>query len=200
MESYNPHFEAPAQDFGFAFEQELQDKEEDALSLCDLPLHEHSEEETPATVSEPEDFFEFSVDPVYGYYPMDIVFCGKSISSSKPINKQLGSRSESFKLGHCPSSQSHVMQHHKSLKSKSSNSHKHLIGLVKYHQQEMDLNEIRKRQGRRAPVAMFPVNGGEKPEVKSEGKGQSGVMRPLRCRSHLLNALAKAALGCIPHV
>ncbi|PRQ58867.1 hypothetical protein RchiOBHm_Chr1g0363961 [Rosa chinensis] len=198
MESHNPHFEAPVQDSGFAFEQ---DQEEDALSLCDLPLHEHSEEESPASVSEPEDFFEFAVDPVYGYYPMDIVFCGKSIPCSKPMNKQFGSRSESFKLGHCPSSQSHhVIQEHKSLKSKSSNSRKHLIGLVKYHQQEMDLNEIRKRQGRRAPVAMFPVNGGEKPEVKSEGKGQSGVMRPLRCRSHLLSALAKAALGCIPHV
>lgn len=196
MDSYDLHFEASLR------ELDIEEREEDALSFCDLPLHEHSEEEEerPASVSDPDDFFEFAIDPIHGYFPMDVViFCGKSIICSKPItiistpepqlNKQFSSRSESFKLGHCPSSKPHAIQEHKSLKSKS---RKHVMGLVKYPQQEMDLNEIRKRQSRRAPAPMFPVNGGEKPEVKSQGKEQSGVMRPPKCRSHWLSALAKA--------
>lgn len=199
MDSYDLHFEASLR------ELDIEEREEDALSFCDLPLHEHSaeeeEEERPAYVSEPDDFFEFAIDPIHGYFPMDIViFCGKSIICSKPVtviptpepqlNKQFSSRSESFKLGHCPTSKPHAIQEHKGqLKSKS---RKHMIGLAKYHQHEMDLNEIKKRQSRRAPAPMFPANGGEKPEVKSQGKEQSGVMRPLKCRSHWLSALAKA--------
>ncbi|XP_008233355.1 PREDICTED: uncharacterized protein LOC103332396 [Prunus mume] len=205
------------------FEQQQQGVEEDALSLCDLLLDDDGDEsvETPkaSPSSDPADFFEFCVDPICGYLPMDVVFCGKSILCSKPITlptpepqikNPFFSRSESLRFSQASASpaRSDPVPATGKCRSPSSNSRKHkvLIGLVKY-QPEMDLSEIRKRQSRRAPAPMFPViNGGEQSAVvggkRGSGKGHWGprMMRQLRCPSHLLSALAKATLGCVPRV
>ncbi|KAM1069218.1 hypothetical protein EV1_001077 [Malus domestica] len=200
-----------------------QEVDEDALSLCDLPLYDDNgeSEKNPITSasysSAPDDLFEFRVDPIRRYIPMDVFFCGKPISprTQEPLfENPLFSRSESLKF----SSPSHPYSHRSPgselvpafgtcrSHQQSSNSRKHkvFIGLVKY-QPEMDMNEIRKRQSRRAPAPMFPViSSGEQPSVacgkSGSGKGHWGLMRPLRCRFHLLGALAKVTHGCVPRV
>ncbi|KAM1019806.1 hypothetical protein ACFX15_040401 [Malus domestica] len=195
-----------------------QEVEEDALSFCDLPLHDdvgESEENPMASASYSSDldaFFEFPVDPIRGYIPMDVVFCGKPIhlrNEEPQIENPFFSRSESFKFSspshpHSHRSESELVSCRSHSPSSNSRKHKVLIGLVKY-QPEMDMNEIRKRQGRRTPAPMFPViSGGELASVgggrSGSGKGHWRLMRALRCRFHLLNALAKATLGCMPRV
>ncbi|XP_070662816.1 uncharacterized protein [Malus domestica] len=183
-----------------------QEVDEDALSLCDLPLYDDNgeSEENPITSasysSAPDDLFEFRVDPIRRYIPMDVFFCGKPISprTQEPLfENPLFSRSESLKF----SSPSHPYSHRSPgselvpafgtcrSHQQSSNSRKHkvFIGLVKY-QPEMDMNEIRKRQSRRAPAPMFPViSSVEQPSVacgkSGSGKGHWGLMRPLRPRT-----------------
>lgn len=81
-----------------------------------------------------------------------------------------------------------------------SRKHKVFIGPVKI-RPEMELSEIRKRQGRRAPVPMFPVVGGDESVIvggkSGGGRSHWGLLRPLRCRSHLASVLARA-FGCVP--
>lgn len=78
-----------------------------------------------------------------------------------------------------------------------------LIGLVKF-PSRMELSDIKKRQDRLSPAPMFPVAETSQPVVSagitgSGGRGHWGcLLRPLRFRSHLLGALAKASFGCIP--
>lgn len=83
--------------------------------------------------------------------------------------------------------------------SSSRRRHRALIGITKF-PARMELSDIRKRQGRRAPAPLFPAaEGGEQVVAGGRSGGHWCLLRPLRCRSHLVNALAKASLGCIPH-
>ncbi|KAF8021886.1 hypothetical protein BT93_G2124 [Corymbia citriodora subsp. variegata] len=80
--------------------------------------------------------------------------------------------------------------------------HRALIGITKF-PARMELSDIRKRQGRRAPAPLFPAAEGGKQSFAAAADGRSGghrgLLGPLRCRSHFVNALARASLGCIPH-
>ncbi|GMY08729.1 conserved [Fagus crenata] len=209
--------------------QDLEESEEDTLSLCDLLIDDqepdsYSPKYFPNSPSRP-DMFEFSKNPINPTNPKDtMIFCGRVIHQKNQQDQShrqalFLSRSESFNksqkfhsarfTGNARSNSLRVptpapatgssRYYHKS----DSKKHKVLIGLAKI-QPEMDLNEIRKRQGRRAPVPMFPVVDGGEPVVagggKSGGTGKShwGLLRPLRCRGHATNALARAAFGCFP--
>lgn len=73
------------------------------------------------------------------------------------------------------------------------------IGLVMKVQSEMELSDIRKRQGRRSPAPMFPATGGSG-EQESGGRSYWALLRPLLCRVHFMSALSKATFGCLSHV
>ncbi|PON63042.1 hypothetical protein TorRG33x02_277250 [Trema orientale] len=111
-------------------------------------------------------------------------------------------RSSSVRLPETRNSRYH--QNYSSSSSSCSRKHNVLIGLTKF-PPKMELSEIRKRQSRRAPVPMFSsaACGGDQPIVaggQSGGKGNWGLLRPLRFRSNLVSALARVSFGCIRHV
>ncbi|KAF3433901.1 hypothetical protein FNV43_RR25004 [Rhamnella rubrinervis] len=208
--------------------------EEDALSLCDLPLTDETENLPSSSSSsssdgDDQDAFEFSTDTESDCRtlpPLDgVVFCGKSIPLRKPLNHNNNSivlrpavptqkpprlggpfclRSESFKMSRAPAS--HFATRSKSVRfppakgSSSSRKHKVLIGPAKF-PSTMELSDIRKRQDRLAPVMKFPVVDGGQPLVSGEGKGLfGGLLRPMRFRSSIVGALARACFGCMPRV
>ncbi|OWM70166.1 hypothetical protein CDL15_Pgr026016 [Punica granatum] len=87
----------------------------------------------------------------------------------------------------------------------SGREYKAIIGVTKF-QSRMDMGEIRKRQSRQAPAPLFPA-GTDGVELDSamatggrRGHGHWGLLRPLRCRSHLVGALARVSIGCMRHV
>lgn len=201
---------------------DLEEPEEDALSLCDLPIHNQDAELEPHPFSpnyrnSPSHFFEFSIDskPETNCPSTDrILFCGRVIHQKQrdplPAKLQPKQRSESFNKSQtfhsarltsptrsssfrAPATGSYRYQ------SGGSRKYKVLIGLTKI-QPEMDLSEIRKRQGRRGPVPMFPVAGAEEPVIASGGRSHWGLLRPLRSKSHLGRVLALASFGCFPRV
>ncbi|XP_059458725.1 uncharacterized protein LOC132188317 [Corylus avellana] len=191
----------------------LEEPEEDALSLCDLPIHDQD----PETETEPgyqnsparPDLFEFSTNAKPGTNPSTdrILFCGRVIHRRDPLpgGVQPKWRSESFnnsqtfhsaRLSSPGRSSSFRAPAAGSYRYQSSGSRKHkvLIGLTKI--QPMDLSEIRKRQGRRTPAPIVPVP--DEPVIASGGKSHWGLLRPLRCKSHLARVLAIASFGCFP--
>ncbi|KAB1219648.1 hypothetical protein CJ030_MR3G011092 [Morella rubra] len=210
--------------------QELEEPEEDALSLCDLPIHEKENEGDPFPPkyqSSPsrQDFFEFSTHPNLEMSPAldSIIFCGRVMHKKElPLNESQNKwRSESFNKAQIFHSakltEASIRSHSFRVKgpksvpapatgsfrysSSGSKKHKVLIGLAKI-QPEMELSEIRKRQGRRPPVPMFPPVGTEEPVISGDrsggGKSLWRLLRPFRCRSHLTNTLARSSFGCFP--
>jgi hypothetical protein len=197
---------------------DLEEPEEDALSFCDLPIHNQDSEPhhfSPNYQNSPSrpELFEFSTNskPETNASAGRILFCGRVIHQRDPLPAKLQpkQRSESFSKSQtfhsarltsptrsssfrAPATGSYRYQ------SSGSKKHKVLIGLTKI-QPEMDLSEIRKRQGRRAPVPMFPP-GGEQPVIASGGRSHWGLLRPLRGKSHLARVLALASFGCFPLV
>ncbi|XP_007009764.2 PREDICTED: uncharacterized protein LOC18586356 [Theobroma cacao] len=207
-----------------------QEELEEALSLCDLPLENQVldpfDHHPPTSPSHELFEFPFTLN-TFSNNKDDIVFCGKLIkeqdfddlddqsrylfplSSARLLNsdkKDLGSlclakskpnsalSTKFFKSQSCSS-------------SSSSRKHKVLIGLAKI-PPKMELSDIKKRQSRRNPSPMFPPVAAGDLEVVAAGDGCGGrrrghhwgLVRPLRCRANLATALAKASLGCIPHV
>ncbi|KAL6290765.1 hypothetical protein ACE6H2_008275 [Prunus campanulata] len=156
-----------------------------------------------------------------------IVFCGKTIAYDAPKNPKQPKlvqrdprnglflfKTNSFKRSHSfrstldlaisspfkPSSPATG-----SCRYQSSKSRKHkmvLIGSLVKPQPKMELRDIKRRQSRRAPKSMFPVANGTElvAATPADGGGahHKGLLRPLRCRAHLVSALVKASFGCIP--
>ncbi|KAG6669912.1 hypothetical protein I3843_01G267500 [Carya illinoinensis] len=216
---------------GQTYLQDLEELEEDVLSLCDLPINDQESTESdpfpptyPCSPSRPE-LFEFSTNPNAEMKPEidTIIFCGRIMHQKEvsAYNLQTKSkwRSESLNKAHIM----HSIGFTNTIRSNSlrvpgpkpdtapatgsyrhpdscSRKHKVFIGPVKI-RPEMELSEIRKRQGRRAPVPMFPVVGGDESVIvggkSGGGRSHWGLLRPLRCRSHLASVLARA-FGCVP--
>lgn len=195
----------------------LMDKDEKELD--DFPTNFN---ETAASDS---DFFEFEILPKTETATEDIVFFGKQIKQhiefvrhprnglfirrdsfkkSQSFRTDLSSktvydetRSGSFRSGR-PKALPAIGK--SPFGSSSSRKHKVIIGLVNP-QPKMELSEIRKRQSRRSPAPMFGAGG--EPAVPGDGIGKKshwGLLRPLQCRTHFMNALTKASFGCLSHV
>lgn len=205
----------------------VEEAEEDTLSLCDFtfqdePISSLPQQNSPTSSfpSDPDDF-EFSTGTeIYSQKlpPLEdaVVFCGKFIPRRKPVDVNIIPtttatqkpfiedpfclRSESFNL--LRGSSSHLANRSKSVRLRenaSSRKHKVLIGLVKF-PTRMELSDIRKRQDRIAPVPMFPVADRSQPIVAGGGRGHWSLLRPLRFRSHLVGALARASFSCMSRV
>ncbi|EXB80111.1 hypothetical protein L484_013438 [Morus notabilis] len=124
------------------------------------------------------------------------------VSAKRPVSPRGvgGNRSGSFRFGGGPNKTAGIPatgSHRYSRSGKGgSRKHKVMIGLVKL-QPEMELSEIRKRQGRRSPAPMFPATGvtGE----EAGGRSHWGILRPLWCRAHFVSALTKASFSCLSH-
>ncbi|GAV73487.1 hypothetical protein CFOL_v3_16972 [Cephalotus follicularis] len=171
---------------------------EDTLSLSDLPIH--NQEPYPEYQSSPsnQELFEFSIDtnPEANLKVDNIIFCGKIIPQRNEPTNHINDHSSSL---HVVTSNYKPHRYH----SCNSNKHKFLIGSAKV-PWEMQLSDIKKRQKRRAPTPMFPVVTTEREVVNGHreavGSGCWGLLRPLKFRSNIVRALAKAYLGCIPRV
>ncbi|KAK4798971.1 hypothetical protein SAY86_024336 [Trapa natans] len=208
--------------FGF------QDLEDDALSLCNLSSppfisETYSGPSSPSPLKE--DAFEFSntCQSSGSVCHVDsILFCGKIIPFENP--RYLLQRNFSFKRlrssAGFESGEAHQLTRSDSLlfqspkaaappppavgsfrySSGSGGKLKALFGVTKF-PARMDMDDIRKRQSRQAPAPLFPA-GSDIALATSEGTGRShwGLLRPLRCRSLLVSALARTSLGCIRHV
>lgn len=206
---------------------DLQDIEElisdDELSLCDLPIYDHEEEEShldgPKNSSPELDLFEFAFNSDHETgstsIPKPMVFCGKPIPETpktrdfyrQTTNGLFLRRDYSFKRSRSLRSESvkspsvdakplpaaEGKRRHRPI-SGEHRKQKVLIGLVKF-QPEMEMSEIRKRQSRRSPAKMFPAT-----EGNVEGVTQWGLLKPFRCRTHFLSALTKASFRCMQHV
>ncbi|KAE7996926.1 hypothetical protein FH972_001603 [Carpinus fangiana] len=174
----------------------LEEAEEDALSLCDLPIHDQDPEPSYQNSPARLDLFEFSTNAKPETNPSTdrILFCGRVIHRRDPLpgGVQPKRRSESFnnfqtfhsaRLTSPSRSSSFRAPATGSYRYQSSGSRKHkvLIGLTKI--QPMDLSEIRKRQSRRTPAPIVPVP--DEPVIVSGGRSHWGLLRPLRCKSHL---------------
>lgn len=160
-----------------------------------------------------QELFKFSVNPKseinpkWTWYFFTIVIYERDPLSAKLQSKQ---RSESFNKSQTfhsarltspsrPSSFRAPATGSYRYQSGGSRKYNVLIGLTKI-QPEMDLSEIRKRQGRRGPVPLFPVAGVEEPVIASGGRSHWGLLRPLRSKSRLGRVLALASFGCFPRV
>ncbi|KAL3736419.1 hypothetical protein ACJRO7_025381 [Eucalyptus globulus] len=202
--------------------RDFEDADADDLSFCDLPLsaaldHPQGFFTRPPT-SSPQDAsdFEFSAGPAISAVDA-FLFCGKSIPYDERESR-VGSlllHSDSFGPRDRPIASGHLIRSDSVLRvTRSSSSvapatacdrspspwrrHRALIGITKF-PARMELSDIRKRQGRRAPAPLFPVaEGGNDVDAGGRSGGHWSLLRPLRCRSHLVSALAKASLGCIP--
>jgi hypothetical protein len=189
----------------------LEEAEEDALSLCDLPIHDQDPEPSYQNSPAHPDLFEFSTNAKPETNPSTdrILFCGRVIHRRDPLpgggGVQPKRRSESFnnfQTFHSarltspsrPSSFRAPATGSFRYQSSGSRKHKVLIGLTKI--QPMDLSEIRKRQGRRTPAPIVPVP--DEPVIASGGRSHWGLLRPFRCKSHLARVLARASFGCFP--
>ncbi|KAK7271883.1 hypothetical protein RJT34_28137 [Clitoria ternatea] len=157
----------------------------------------HSEFEFPATV--------FSIS---NSVPNNVVFCGKVITRRTEPASSGGEgrvlwRSESFSG---PSNQfvawirSPSGRENRWRRSESSRKrYNGMFGTVKFPLQ-MELSDIKMRQERREPLPLPKI------PAKDDGDKDGGescweLVRPLRRRGTLLNALAKATFGgCIPIV
>ncbi|KAM6577208.1 hypothetical protein CsatB_029045 [Cannabis sativa] len=72
-----------------------------------------------------------------------------------------------------------------------------IMGLVRFQAApKMELSEMRRRQSRRSPVPMFPVENGSG-EPTGTGGSHWGLFRPLRCRAHFVSAWNKASFRCL---
>lgn len=202
--------------------------EDDALSFCDLPLTTSLDQPRDGPPSPPlwdAPDFEFSAGPPAASAVDAFLFCGRSIPFDEREQHRVDSfgRLDSFRRdgakirfagGQLLRSNSLRMKRSRSSAAPAAASasvgsssfrrrHRALIGITKF-PARMELSDIRKRQGRRAPAPLFPAAEVGK-QVVADGSGGGGggghrsLLRPLRCRSHFANALARASLGCIPH-
>ncbi|KAI4346361.1 hypothetical protein L6164_007262 [Bauhinia variegata] len=145
--------------------------------------------------------------------PNDIVFCGKTIvrrtEPAPPPKNPFLSRSESFGklilgrtssgLNSGPYKRLHSIRYSKG--SSTRQRYSGLFGILRFPLQ-MELSDIKERQRRREPVTLpaFPGDGDGESVSGGGGKSCWELVRPLRRRSHLMTALAKASFGCIPVV
>ena len=184
---------------------------EDALSLRNLPIdgYDHGlDSRRPSTCSD-QDLFEFfttndSVSEIMGQadgdeqvneYRKRDYLCLRTASFNKARGYQSEFSSESenrsgsarFRAG---STVQKVNITAITDMSAASRRRMFMFGPVKF-KPEMDVTAIRERRNRRAPQRMRPMQEGS--EVTASG---GGLVRPLRCRSHLATALAKS-FGCI---
>ncbi|KAK4766211.1 hypothetical protein SAY87_007853 [Trapa incisa] len=205
----------------------FQDLEDDAISLCSIsspPLISETCNGSSFPSLLKDDGFEFSnINRSSGSVPhVDrILFCGKIIPFENP--RYLLQRNFSFKRlrgsDGFESGEAHKLARSESLRFPSAKvasaapevgscrysvgsgrKFKALFGVSKF-PARMDMDDIRKRQSRLAPAPLFPA-GSDIALATGEGSGHShwGLVRPLRCRSLLVSALARASLGCIRHV
>ncbi|KAL4621386.1 hypothetical protein ACB092_06G224000 [Castanea dentata] len=197
--------------------QSFEDLEEDALSLCDLSIHdEHAELEEPNSFSSctdspsRPDLFEFSTaNPTVKNDT--VIFCGRVIHQkhqeeeeecprrralwgSESFNKSQKFHSARF-TGNNRSSSLRVPATGSFRYQKcESKKHKVIIGLAKI-QPQMELSEIRKRQARRGPVPMIPVvvDGREPVIAGNDGGKRSGGTGPAKSHWTLLRCRAHFA-------
>lgn len=64
---------------------------------------------------------------------------------------------------------------------------------------KMELSDIRKRQCRLIPAPLTPEPDVGVSLAGGRGSGHCRLIRPLKCRSHVLSALARTSFGCISH-
>ncbi|KAJ7975095.1 DNA-directed RNA polymerase subunit beta like [Quillaja saponaria] len=190
------------------YPQEKYDEEEDdVLSFCDLPLsHSDCESETRPSSPIKTNHFEFcttNLNPSINN-PNGVVFCGKIIGSAKPRCKNpFLFRSDSLKkfspvqsvksMGRSRSVTGNH-QYCSGSSTSSGNQLKILFGLSRI-QPQLDLNEIKKRQSRRAPRPLVPAGGDVEMMISGTKRGGGG-----KSWWGLLRPFAKASLGCIPLV
>ncbi|KAI4357216.1 hypothetical protein L6164_001179 [Bauhinia variegata] len=151
----------------------------------------------------------------------DIVFCGKVIvrqtEPAPPPKDPFQSRSESFgrliigRTSSGPNSgqdrRSDSLRSYSAVEnrcSRSSSTRKRysgLFGILRFPLQ-MELSDIKKRQGRMEPATLPAFPGDGNGELASGGGGNScwELARPLKRRNHLMTVLAKTSFGCVPVV
>ncbi|KAK7316143.1 hypothetical protein VNO77_34915 [Canavalia gladiata] len=154
--------------------------------------------------------FEFPAAVFSSAVPNDVVFCGKVITRRTEPGSEPEMRNESvekrFLLRSESSSKSNRFvawlrspsgREIRCRRSESSRKrYNGILGTVKFPLQ-MELSDIKMRQERREPLPM--------PKFAAKDDGDNGesyweLVRPLRRRGMLMNALAKASFGCIPVV
>ncbi|MCD7458056.1 hypothetical protein HAX54_037077 [Datura stramonium] len=213
----------------------MENKEEEdyleTISLSDLQMNIEGNE-SPKISSSPQEFFEFFTDQSSDIFS-DVIFCGKIISHENDVDvddEQLNEnnfspllfRSNSFhrlpvtapvNRNRASSARFHGSRNLESvnitgLTSMSAKSRRRMFmfGPVKF-KPEMELSEIKQRQGRRRrcdpppPVVPTSEGGGTTALVKSSQKkkkiksGPTGKLVELTRRPHFVNVLAKS-LSC----
>ncbi|EXB80115.1 hypothetical protein L484_013443 [Morus notabilis] len=208
--------------------QEEPENGDDAVSLCDLPLHDGDENDVIDKQdrdfsSTPSDFeFSFAKSTLHNT-DADILFFGKSIPSRNPQTTSSYSRNNMLHQKKAsrfqvstgttappPLPRSSSVRLPETRKCRylqpngmsSGKQYNVFIGFAaKFDPPRMELGEMRKRQGRKAPSPMFASFGGEQPVVAGgkggAGKGHGGLVRPLRFRPNLASALTRISFGCI---
>ncbi|XP_030451089.1 uncharacterized protein LOC115673144 [Syzygium oleosum] len=212
--------------------RDFDDADDDALSFCDLhfsPLHQPDPPLPPTSPLLEASDFEFSTAGPTISAVDAFLFCGKSIPFDERARRvdslllrsdsfgRLNSfrrdgakvrfasgqllRSNSLRVARSRSSVAPAAASVVGSSSSRRRQYRALIGITKF-PARMELSDIRKRQGRRAPAPLFPAAEGEKQDSAAGGRsgGHRSLLGPSRCRSHFVNALAKASLGCIPHM
>lgn len=204
--------------------------EEDALSLCDLSSSTLDADTSEAFGSPfPIEQFDFSGDQMEEAISSidSILFCGRSIPFEKPRNFRAYEeqrsrlsllRSDSFKRQlswrreFTPGARIMRSNSFRSLSTSKDSptagtsqrrKYKAIIGVTKF-PSKMEMSDIKKRQRRQAPAPLVPAayDGIEAVVAVATGRSGShwGLLSPLRCKSHLMNAFGRVSLSCIPHV
>uniref|UniRef100_A0A3Q7IQJ4 Uncharacterized protein n=1 Tax=Solanum lycopersicum TaxID=4081 RepID=A0A3Q7IQJ4_SOLLC len=202
-------------------EEEIENLE--TISLCDVSNYEGYE--SPKISSSSQDFFEFFNEYSDDYTFSDIIFCGKIISHENDYviqeKKTLSpfSRSNSFhrrsNINTAPMNNQNRASSARfysrmervnisGLTSMSAKSRRKMFmfGPVKFNP-EMELSEIKQRQGRRRcalPLPVIPMSedGGDTTELgkkrrkKKKESGPTGKFMELTSRPHFVNVLAKS--------
>ncbi|WMV53368.1 hypothetical protein MTR67_046753 [Solanum verrucosum] len=207
----------------FKHKKETQKEEEEienleTISLCDLQMNNYEGYESPKISSSSEEFFEFLNESSHSF--SDIIFCGKIIrheNESVDQEKNLSPlfRSNSFhrhitapvnNQNRASSARFYSSQERVNISGLTSMSAKSrrkwfMFGPVKFNP-EMELSEIKQRQGRRRcalPLPVIPMSkdGGdttalEKSRKKKKESGPTGKLMELTSRPHFVNVLAKS--------
>ncbi|KAK6775154.1 hypothetical protein RDI58_026155 [Solanum bulbocastanum] len=209
----------------FKHKKETQKEEEEienfeTISLCDIQMN-YDGYESPKVSSSSQEFFEFFNEYSENYTFSDIIFCGKIIRHKNdsvvqennlsplfrsnsfhrhitaPVNNQNRASSARFY-----SSQERVSISGLTSMSAKSRRKMFMFGPVKFNP-EMELSEIKQRQGRRRcalPLPVIPMSedGGDtmaleksRKKKKKEG-GPTGKLMELTSRPHFVNVLAKS--------
>lgn len=168
---------------------------EDALSLCNLPIHDQNPESDELFYQEPPNLsFEFFTESSDHEITKLIPYEQEDLRSIPKPFASAATRSNSFRFPIPKHSQSRAPMGCRYTATSRSWKHNFTFTPEKF-RPDMELSDIRKRQSRRPPAPMFLAVDG--PKTRNQ---HWGLIWLIRRRSHSGCSFAKALFGCLPHL